>query len=92
MARFKAIIDGTSSKSSISIRLDDDVYALQEEVKELLKKAHLGKLNMNRSLQPILKSILEDAKFQALEAIEAQEKRTQSSKTTTQKVAQPEPA
>lgn len=69
MAKIKAVIESTASKSTLPIRLDDDVHDLHEEVKGLLKKAGLGRLNMNRSLNPIIKSILMDAKFQAQERL-----------------------
>ena len=69
--------------------LDDDVHELHEEVKTLLKKAGLGRLNMNRSLNPIIKSILEDAKYQAKEHMREKELSRQKSEAKQQA---PEPA
>jgi len=69
MTKIKAVIESTASKSTLPVRLDDDIHELHEEVKILLKEAGLGRLNMNRSLNPIIKSILMDAKYQAQERL-----------------------
>ncbi|HCV04052.1 MAG: hypothetical protein CMD81_16115 [Gammaproteobacteria bacterium] len=76
MTKIKAVIESTASKATLPVRLDDEVHELHEEVKALLKKAGLGRLNMNRSLNPIIKSILMDAKYQAQEKLNSKKQST----------------
>ncbi|HCV05152.1 MAG: hypothetical protein CMD81_08105 [Gammaproteobacteria bacterium] len=85
MSKITAIIDSTASKTNMSIKLDEDVHELYEEVKDLLKEAGLGKLNMNRSLQPVIKSILMDAKHQAQEKLH----KKQAKKSKEQQITEP---
>lgn len=65
MSKVKAVIDGNAGNRSISIRLDEAVFKDYEEVKRLLKKAGLGRLNMTQSLKPVIEEILLDARQRA---------------------------
>lgn len=73
MAKFKALIEKPASKTNLSIKLDADVANLQDEVKQLLKQTG-SKLNLDRTLQPIIRDILQDAKHQLIEVVEEQDK------------------
>lgn len=77
MAKFRALIEKPASKSNLSIKLDSDVAHLQDEVKQLLKKTG-SKINLDRTLQPIIRDILQDAKHQLTEVAEEQSHQRES--------------
>ena len=79
MPKVKAVIDGNAGNRSISIRLDDAVFKDYEEVKALLKKAGLGRLNMTQSLKPVIEEILLDARQRAEKVLANPSHRTGSS-------------
>ena len=83
MPKVKAVIDGSAGNRSISIRLDDDVFKDYEEVKALLKKAGLGRLNMTQSLKPVIEEILLDARQRAENVLAHHPHRTGSSELVT---------
>ena len=82
MPKVKAVIDGNVGNRSISIRLDDAVFKDYEEVKALLKKAGLGRLNMTQSLKPVIEEILLDARQRAESVLANPSYRTEKAEFT----------
>jgi|GEM_PF-3800351 len=66
MTKLKAIIETSSSKNGLTVKLNTETDALYKEVKTLLKKTDC-KMNLNAVLQPLIKDVLTDAKHQLLE-------------------------
>lgn len=96
MGKFKVVIEKPiqKSKTNLSIRLDEDVSESLNEVKNLLKETG-SKLNLDRTLQPIIREILNDAKHQLIETQQEQQeqKATLLSQARTEiKVKDSEPA
>ena len=91
MAKFKTLIEKPASKSSLKVQLDADVNALQDEVKQLLKDTG-SKMNLDRTLQPILRDILQDAKHQLIETKEEQQLFAQETVQAAKKEVDLEPA
>ena len=91
MAKFKALIEKPASKSSLKVQLDADVSTLQDEVKQLLKDTG-SKMNFDRTLQPILRDILQDAKHQLIETKSEQQSFAQKTMKSSEKEVDLEPA
>lgn len=66
MTKFKGLIEKPASKTNLSIKIDMDIANLHDEVKQLLKITG-SKLNLDRTLEPIIRNILQDAKHQLTE-------------------------
>ena len=81
MAKFKGLIEKPASKKkSLSIKIESDVADLHDEVHQLLKQTG-SKLNLDKALQPMLRSILQDAKHQLVEVLDEQIPRQDEAKS-----------
>jgi len=73
MAKFKSLIEKPASKKkTLSIKIESDIADLHDEVHKLLKQTG-SKLNLDKTIQPMLRNILQDAKHQLVDIAQEQD-------------------